>query len=1651
MNSKLLSSTVTDVMQMLDGGIQHGYLGHNYQFKLLELFAHSFVQSGIKFELYTELSNAGKFDDLTLKVIGSDGISRFIFGQAKHKKTPEYLSFSKLIFNKDFQISCYFDSLNEVEQFYGNIESVLLITNNIIDDCQYKKQPNGLVKLNKYQPLYLIQDTSNHLIFANIGKRFKFPGKEHPIEHQAVLEAFRCDFVAKELVELFFGYTSTPKICCLNRKFLFGKIFDESKQSFRDEVLNGSDASLYLFRLSYEHAFKDALSKLSQPGSKKNYWSYWGRQSIEDKLKLIEPLSDADRNLDQQKFDFQLNRFIEKFILVTSLTVEKIEESIQADMRNNRQLDDVSLHYQVLTTSVKDWFTGPNKSTPLCKEIYTDFFKTSELQYKKKNIMDSKALMFKKLFFEFKSENSEIRSFLDGTRCKQILHVITPELEELLISMSIYSMLSSAVKDSFIMLKTNLSEEDIEQGLNIFSSESFCNLLVLQTYQRFNLLEKFARKCMDTLVINKTKRMIVISDENWNNVFQNARVINTPKILLRDLSKQSLDNVLKLEVQFQNSFTNWKNLLDQESYLEKSLADLLYTKSIAENVRVTKEYNQDLYVSRTFIFKNVLKTEVLKKCGNDEIVYNEQDFADKSKFGKCVHWLEQVDGNLKWIKSSGDICNIRKFIDEKTSEIHRESKIISLSAKIMILIDEAGMGKTTVLNYLAHQLKIRNPNSWIMKIDVHDYTYDLDELKPDELKTSSQAIRFLIEKIFKLRTELERNLCRRSCNETGNVILLFDGYDEVPCYYKHQLLQFIKSLHKTSIQKIFIASKPEWANHLEEEFLQIKHSMFYSPFSKEDQEKGLLVFMKERIKNADEDLLKRSIKTILELMSKSLSYRDYKFSGGTLIRNLVGEYFEPKFRDYFVVQSESSEEFIANLETASFNLCILYNNFMAKKLEKHFEENGICDQEVEQKKFEILMNYKKIAVENILKSDLKKYFPSFEVAILDKEKLEVLRQVGLIRQERKFYETFGEWCLNRFLDDHFNDEDCSKFIVEVVLEEESYKIIRFFMNFWILKKESQECFRTYQKRLLDCSEYKIKTTPLHIAGREGNANIFWFLYLSLTKGGSFQDKKGEIEEYLMKRQKYDYTAFVNYFCNCHDTFNILDNIKISFGIDFMKKIFSIEFQGCKEKFLLATCQSDKNLLKILKFLRENFTNHLIFLRQVYLSTDQNRRNFLHYALSVFKNENLGGLFEELHLIKFSLGADFIVELILSNEYGKDIVLWYSKSKHFDNEYFVDFLNHLKNLCGDELINVFFKYRKSQKVLHEICSEVKDFNLLNLIQWVNNEFGKQRLKKLILLENHERKTIFHNFSLHQANSGRKFLSILRFLKNDLKLENEFLIDEVLFNFDISENNVFTNLISNPQEIDFYYKFFEFLENDLNLTDNDLRKYLIKSKFLYFWISQIKEKSCQSGILDWFQEKFGNSFLRDNFCSVEFLHEICVGNPELQILNFLNFIEELTDYDFFQKYVSAKNSKSQTILFNVSESILIAILKLFITKFDRGFMENFLLQIDENLNSFLIFILMKCWDDNRLNQIFTEVLTILIANFHLDFVKQFLIIENDEKQNCLNVICRKDISILPAMLDQLWKKFQNDTKIIKTLMNEDLRQNLEIQTWLNNHKI
>jgi len=130
----------------------------------------------------------------------------------------------------------------------------------------------------------------------------------------------------------------------------------------------------------------------------------------------------------------------------------------------------------------------------------------------------------------------------------------------------------------------------------------------------------------------------------------------------------------------------------------------------------------------------------------------------------------------------------------------------------MLNADTAGMGKTTVLT---KQIKKKLPAYWVVIIDLNEHTHALEAHAKQKIET----IEFLCEKVLNLRYPFEKELFKQCCQgleETTEIVLMFDGFDEISPNYKEtvlDLLQDLKSLKEPWLEQLWVTTRP----HIREE------------------------------------------------------------------------------------------------------------------------------------------------------------------------------------------------------------------------------------------------------------------------------------------------------------------------------------------------------------------------------------------------------------------------------------------------------------------------------------------------------------------------------------------------------------------------------------------------------------------------------------------------------------------------------------------------------------------------------------------------------------------------------------------------------------------------------------------------------------------
>ena len=185
-----------------------------------------------------------------------------------------------------------------------------------------------------------------------------------------------------------------------------------------------------------------------------------------------------------------------------------------------------------------------------------------------------------------------------------------------------------------------------------------------------------------------------------------------------------------------------------------------------------------------------------------------------------------------------------KDLESETSPGLTPSTLLEVEGRVILIIDEPGKGKSTLLTHLARETRKSHPDMWVVRVNINNYTGLLNELKTKSCD-ENDAIKLLTEAAQVKETDslhFERRLFDNTCSSTGNMAVLIDGVDEVSPHYTEQVVQILRLLIKTKIKKIWVTSRNSMKGFLENEFQC--HSYSLMPFTEKDHKYFLVKFWK---------------------------------------------------------------------------------------------------------------------------------------------------------------------------------------------------------------------------------------------------------------------------------------------------------------------------------------------------------------------------------------------------------------------------------------------------------------------------------------------------------------------------------------------------------------------------------------------------------------------------------------------------------------------------------------------------------------------------------------------------------------------------------------------------------------------------------------
>jgi len=708
--------------------------------------------------------------------------------------------------------------------------------------------------------------------------------------------------------------------------------------------------------------------------------------------------------------------------------------------------------------------------------------------------------------FDFKDKsNLEISlvDFLNDNNIKAWKIEVEKDIDTS-ISLAIVNKLLETIKSEFSIVAISLERLlNVNQEIslkNFFDFNKFFNYVLLVeskpnkniNYSKVKDLFKNLISCLN----NKSKsiKIVLVSqdndylDEECKEIFSvSYKKTKYEGVKWNDLTSESQNKILEKKVSFQGNSIDLKELVGT---IEKELNELFDTKTLYklfnnELIKIGNEllFDDSLYISRCLNYQTRIKKEVFTKIKdmfvisddntknlsnntNCIIVSNdEQALSELNKFPE-IHWLkyEPNTGSYIWQRSKGNLSELRKYIDNTKYQVNDWINEVSKS-KTVIISDTAGMGKSTFLNYVYQSIKESSNSSWLIRLNLNDYTIKLKELilvgttihndNGTELSFDFDAvIDFLSYKLLLFETKFEQELFKLNI-KLGKVIIMFDGFDEISPSYKQNVINLLRAL-KENENQLWVTTRPNMQEVLEDNLNQFAFKL--EPFSRQDQINYLKNYWMNRLNifNCDSTKLKAYAEALLDNLEKSIN-NDKELTGIPLQMRMLAEVFENDCNKFYKT-GQLKPELDARLD-----LIDLYEKFLNNKYEINFYEKI---------KFESSNTQMK---EEIIPSIIKKYETEYQLmalyVIIDKEDAKLLinkeqgqiiqgflkdfknggKNIGIIDQivEDKpqfMHRTFAEYLTATYVINCLQNKQSTEtfkkllvFLIEKILKESNYR------------------------------------------------------------------------------------------------------------------------------------------------------------------------------------------------------------------------------------------------------------------------------------------------------------------------------------------------------------------------------------------------------------------------------------------------------------------------------------------------------------------------------------------------------------------------------------------------------------------------------------
>ena len=546
-----------------------------------------------------------------------------------------------------------------------------------------------------------------------------------------------------------------------------------------------------------------------------------------------------------------------------------------------------------------------------------------------------------------------------------------------------------------------------------------------------------------------------------------------------DLSSPCKENLLSKEILFQGIKKSLKTLIGED--LPEDVIDLASMKELMEGKEVTipsfstSRFDPSLYVERNLSFSAPFDDKFWDDLSTDlgcktQQLKREIQIDSNGK----IEWL--VDDERK-LKIWGEILKKTPGCSKNISE----DELINNSKRSTVIISGvAGTGKSTALSQYYSKIKEIDPNCLVVRINLVEQAKTILKIDfdPDD---RSCVVNFFTNLFPVMKSSpLARSLLQHRIETAGHLIVMFDGFDEISFQIQEKVINLMKAISLTKIERLYITTRPHLNDKLQNEMCQFSYAL--DNFSENDQTNYLYKYWKINLPTDEDEIIREFARSLVGRISKILNDNERSFIGIPLQCHILAMCFKSDLKmliDNRTVEAATIVDYIEKT-VQNFNLVSLYNLFMDKKRQVLREEktcapalNTIMDSAIDILIDKIESHLTKLAVETLVRDQKTRelFWPpssSYKSPALRAKKdiaiSECALKYGLVYKDGMdakinfLHRTFAEYLFAKYLYEGFlldhdikhnrllEKEEIREFFSNKIMVDDTYDGIRVFLD-----------------------------------------------------------------------------------------------------------------------------------------------------------------------------------------------------------------------------------------------------------------------------------------------------------------------------------------------------------------------------------------------------------------------------------------------------------------------------------------------------------------------------------------------------------------------------------------------------------------------------